>query len=376
LGSRRLALAAASAALSVLAGSADAHPPRQCLGQRATISGPNTHLHARGQRKVIVGTSHRDVIVGSRHAEWIVGGGGPDVICGGGGADYLFVGNASQLDRRTKLYGGPGDDYIDGSFADDRISGGPGNDRMDGEFGADRIVGDGGNDFIRAQKGADRVGGGNGEDHVEASSGRDLVHGGPGDDNLSTGSGNDVAFGDRGDDSIHLVWGRDVGWGGPGGDDLHGGSGDDICHGGPGTDAATGCEHRRTVEHPLPTAKWKSGGHHAARHHQHQRRRHRHPLREFERLPALRHMEAFLHRLQHKRVIKTPATTRRQKRRSAALGHRVREVVAQRYEQRLRHHHRDQAVFKRSVERYRIRAISAAISNQIDRLRWTPHRGP
>jgi Ca2+-binding RTX toxin-like protein len=345
------------------------HAPR-CMGHRATISGPNTHLHARGHRRVIIGTDHHDVILGGRRPEWIVGAGGSDLVCGGGGSDYVFVGNATRLDRRSRLSGGPGADYLDGSFSGDRISGGGGNDRIDGEYGADRISGDDGNDFIRAQKGADRIHGGRGADHVEASSGRDLVHGGPGDDKISTGPNDDLAFGDRGDDSLFLVWGDDVGWGGPGDDGLHGGPGEDICHGEHGTDQASGCEHRRSIEVLLPAAKPKSRAHRRGHH-----RPHRHPhLRHFDRVPALHRIEAFLHRLQGERAIKSPAVTVHQMRRSSALGHAVRKVVARRYEARRRGGHRVKAVFGRSVERYRVRGISAAISNQIDRLRWTPLR--
>jgi hypothetical protein len=85
-------------------------------------------------------------------------------------------------------------------------------------------------------------------------------------------------------------------------------------------------------------------------------------------------MERFLHRLQRRRVIAAVAITTRQMRRSSALAQAARRAVSRRYRTRLRQHHRVQAVFRRSVERYRVRSISAAISNQIDRLRWTPHR--
>jgi Ca2+-binding RTX toxin-like protein len=351
---------------------ADARPhAARCMGHTATITGPNTDLRARGHRRVIVGTDHHDVIVGGRRPEWIVGVGGSDIVCGGGGGDYVFVGNASRLDRPTRLDGGPGADYLDGGFSGDRLSGGGGNDRIDGEYGADRINGDHGNDFIRAQKGADRVHGGAGKDHVEASSGRDVVHGGSGADKISTGPNSDVAFGDRGDDSLFLVWGDDIGWGGPGNDGLHGGPGEDICHGEHGTDEASGCEHRRSIEVLREPAKPKGGSHH--RHHRHHRPHHHH-LRDFDRVRALRRLEAFWHRLQGMRAITGPAVTVHQMRRSAALGHAARKVVARRYETRRRGGHRVKAVFKRSVERYRVRGISAGISNQIDRLRWTPSR--
>ena len=103
--------------------------------------------------------------------------------------------------------------------------------------------------------------------------------------------------------------------------------------------------------------------------------RYRHDrLRNFDRVRAFRRIESFLHRLQAKRTIKSTAATDHQMRRSAKLGHAVRKVVARRYETRRRGGHRVEAAFRRSVERYRVRGISAAISNQIDRLRWTPLR--
>jgi hypothetical protein len=109
------------------------------------------------------------------------------------------------------------------------------------------------------------------------------------------------------------------------------------------------------------------------RHRIRQARRHD-GLRPFDQVTPVCHFERFLHRLQRQRTIKGPAVTTHQLRHSSVLGHSARRAVARRYRTRLRDRHRVLAVFKRSVERYRVRAISAAISNQIDRLRWTPHR--
>jgi hypothetical protein len=386
---QRVAIFIAAALLALVCGivlttDADAHREPRCLGHRATIDGPNTQLRARGHRRVIVGTRHRDVIVGSRRGDWIVGAGGLDVVCGAGGADYVFVGNATRNDKPTELQGGPGADYVDGGFARDRISGGPGDDRIDGEFGGDRILGAGGDDFIRAQRGGDRISGGHGDDHVEASTGRDLVRAGPGDDKVSTGPGFDRVFGDSGHDAIFLVWGGDVGHGGPGPDSLHGGPGEDRCLGDRGRDDGTGCEHRRSIERihhaamklgPAP----KRGPHGGPRHRRQRHHRHRHHdgngrsgPQPFARVRPVRRMEGFLHRLQSYRVIKSASVTTHQLHRTGALSHQAKQAVQRRYQERLSRGRVKRAVFRRSVERYRVRMISAGISNQIDRLRWTP----
>jgi hypothetical protein len=381
-----MGLAAVQLTVALVAAPAEARRQGRCLGHEATISGRNLHLHARGHRRVIVGTPRRDVIVGSRHGDWIVGAGGRDIVCGGGGSDYMFAGNVGHSDRPSRLFGGPGDDYLDGSYAGDRIYGGPGDDRIDGEFGGDRIDGGGGDDFIRAQRGGDRIAAGRGADHVEASTGEDVVRGGPGGDKISTGPDTDLVFGGRGDDRIFLVWGDDVGYGGRGDDYFQGGRGEDICFGGWGNDFAAACEHRRSIERipgpegsPAPGARARphhSHRHRSARAAPHRSRSHRaRPhgrIRPFDEVRAIRRLQGFLHRLRHRRVIKTAAITRHQLRRSAALGRQARIAVDRRYERRLRDRHRIQAAFRRSVEHYRVRAIRAAISNQIDRLRWTP----
>jgi Ca2+-binding RTX toxin-like protein len=386
-----IGLVLTGAAMALFSEPAEARERARCQGHKPTISGRNTGLEARGHRRVIVGTPHRDVIAGSKRGDWIVGAGGRDVVCGGGGSDFIFVGNVSHRDPRTTLSGGPGADYIDGGFSADRINGGPDGDKIDGEFGNDRIAGARGNDFIRAQKGADRINAGPGEDHVEASSGHDLVHGGPGRDKISTGPGEDLAFGDRGTDAIHLVWGNDVGYGGSGDDVLGGGPGEDICHGNSGHDAGGSCEHRRGLErrnHPVPRAgRLERVARHqqawqreqaARRNSRRPQRGHHvrgdHGLKPFERVAAVRRFERFLRRLQRQRAIKGTGVTDHLLRRGSALGHSARQAVDRRYRRRIRDRHPVLGVYKRSVERYRVRAISAAISNQIDRLRWTPIR--
>jgi Ca2+-binding RTX toxin-like protein len=370
---KRVVVSALALAAAVAAGtSADASRQRECQGHRATIVGPNTHFVATGHRRVIVGTSHRDVIVGTGRREWIVGARGRDVICAGAGGDYLFVGDENRHEEGTRLDGGPGADRISGSFGGDQIHGGSGDDALDGWFDGDRIVAGTGDDFVRGQSGADRIQTGSGNDHVESSSGRDAVRGGHGDDNISTGPGDDSAFGGDGRDSIHLLWDDDRAYGGPGNDHLGGGPGQDLCVGGPDPDRLTGCEQNRHLHRAALDRRAKSGQ--APGLYSHRPDGHRARLRPFEREPAFRRLKSFLRRLKRMASIDSAADTKRQLHRSAALTRRVGKVVDARYEKRLRNGTRVRAVFLESVERYRFRLVTVAISDEIDRLRWTAPR--
>jgi Ca2+-binding RTX toxin-like protein len=249
------------------------HKPK-CFGHRATIVGKNADSWAPGggimpgvghvghSRRPIIGTKRRDVIVGKRAAEWIVGNGGSDIICGRGGSDMIFLGAGDRpVEGRGRADGGPGPDYIHGTYRGDLIRAGGGTDLVDGEFGSDRIEGGNGSDFVRSQVGDDHIILGRGANHVESSSGADYVVGGPGPDNISTGSGRDRVDTGAGDDSIHLLAGNDRAFagvgddfvgGGDGNDVLQGGLGDDTCSGGHGFDTFIGCEGQREFEGPPP----------------------------------------------------------------------------------------------------------------------------
>lgn len=381
-GRQALRIAAAGLGLALLvtlvATSADAKRRRDCMGNRATIVGPNTGLRAEGNRRVIVGTSQRDVIIGTKRSEWIVGARGRDVVCAGRGRDFVFVGDENRHEHATKLDGGPEDDYIAGSFDGDLITGSGGDDTIDGQFGGDQIVGGSGDDFVRAQSGADRVRLGAGDDHVEASSGRDVVHGGPGSDDISTGPNQDAAFGEEGDDFLHLLWGNDRGYGGPGRDEIGGGPGNDFCVGGPDVDRMTGCEvtrhsHERRLIH-WSKRSTTAGAAIAFQGYAHARARGqsgRLHLKPFNRERAFRRLRQFLDRLQRTQANDSSDDTKRQLERSAELTKWVGRVVDRRHDKRLRHIGRVRAVFSQSVERYRFRQVTAAIADEIDRLRWT-----
>lgn len=104
------------------------------------------------------------------------------------------------------------------------VFGGPGDDVLEGTNGNDVIVGLGGNDTINGLKG------------------NDLICGDDGNDSINGSFGDDTAFGGRGDDSILGDKGRDTLFGDLGNDSLNGGVEADSCDGGVGNDTSSNCE--------------------------------------------------------------------------------------------------------------------------------------
>ena len=90
--------------------------------------------------------------------------------------------------------------------------------------------------------GQDRVFGGEGDDHIDGGSSADSLYGEEGDDTVEGGSGNDRLFGGEGDDVLDGGTGDDWLVGGEGNDQLTGGAGADRFVFGPdnGTDSITG----------------------------------------------------------------------------------------------------------------------------------------
>jgi Ca2+-binding RTX toxin-like protein len=94
------------------------------------------------------------------------------------------------------------------------LYGGSGNDRIQGGAGSDALFGDEGND------------------QLSAGGGSDLLHGGLGNDILNGGSGDDVLFGGAGNDRLSGDAGMDLLIGGTGFDAVRGGADNDILSGG------------------------------------------------------------------------------------------------------------------------------------------------
>jgi Ca2+-binding RTX toxin-like protein len=150
----------------------------------------------------------------------LYGGSGNDTLNGGDGPDLIF--------------GGAGSDTISPGGGNDRVFAGDGNDVMTdwsaaAASGADRFVGEGGVDTIdyglrstgvnvtlgagAADDGepgegddvdvtVENVNGGNGDDHIVGGTGANLFYGGAGNDTLDGGDDDDTLIGGYGDDTI------------------------------------------------------------------------------------------------------------------------------------------------------------------------------
>ena len=138
------------------------------------------------------------------------------------------------------MYGGTGDDLLDGQAGDDTAYGGDGNDRIYGRDGVDRLYGELGNDTIYTGNGYDTARGGGGADTLYGEEGNDLLYGDDGNDRLYGGFGGDTLYGGNNDDLLDGGPAGDALWGGYGNDRLYGGSGNDTLRGEYGNDIIDG----------------------------------------------------------------------------------------------------------------------------------------
>lgn len=198
-----LAVLALFGALTATAASAQT-TAATCDGEVATIVGTPGADN-------LVGTPGPDVIAGLQGNDTINGGGGDDIICGGQGNDVLRGGEGFDIifgaqgddviyaasgtttalredTRGARMFGGAGNDVINGSARWDRMQGGPGNDSLFGFEGRDWMRAGADNDTVNGGLGIDDMHGGNGRDTIELTSG-DLVRGGAGLDLCNLGSG-------------------------------------------------------------------------------------------------------------------------------------------------------------------------------------------
>jgi Ca2+-binding RTX toxin-like protein len=192
---------------------------------------------------------------GALPAANLFGGAGNDTLNGGSGADMLFGQSGNDIlngkGGNDLLFGGDGNDVMDGGTGDDQLFGGAGNDRMVWNPG-------GGTDLFEGGDGTDtaEVNGGNGAEvftitangsrvrfdrvspapfSLDIGSTENLVvHANGGNDTITVGNGLAVLIqltldGGAGDDTIT---------GGDGNDLLIGGVGNDLINGGRGNDTA------------------------------------------------------------------------------------------------------------------------------------------
>lgn len=98
---------------------------------------------------------------------------GNNVVNGGTGLNLL---------RNDTLYGGSGNDTLNGYAGDDTLYGGSGNDMLKGGLGDDTLYGGSGNDLLDGGLGDDVLYGGTGNDILIGGLGQDILYGGAGDD--------------------------------------------------------------------------------------------------------------------------------------------------------------------------------------------------
>ena len=243
-------------------------------------------LKAEGYWEDVFGGSGDDTITATGKGAWLFGGTGNDTITGSDTDWYL----------RERLFGGDGNDIIDGGGGRDIIYGGAGDDSLTGGSGADIFVFSEGHgtdtiqDFNAAEGdkihliGFDKTitwaqlsgkittvtdpnddtivtgvqidlsdwGGGTitlkgvtktdlTEDNFYLSGAWTVWRYGDSDDNeIDGGGGNNLIYGFEGADTLRGEQGDDWLFGGEGADALDGGEGDDVLFGGEGDDTLTG----------------------------------------------------------------------------------------------------------------------------------------
>ncbi|MDP9069233.1 MAG: hypothetical protein M3N53_12930 [Actinomycetota bacterium] len=220
-------------------------PPYYCAGAPATIAGTD------GDDELL-GTPLPDVIVALEGDDVIEGAGGDDVICGNGGND-LLGGNAGS----DRSFGGL---VMSWSMMGLLSSPGPptdsGDDELYGGFGNDDLEGYEGTDVYRGGRGSDLLNNGPGDDVFSGRRGRDTLtffgsnlgetinlklgtsSGASDNDSISSvenvmaSDGPDKIIGDGGSNLLSGMAGDDVLRGSGGTDRVDGGTGVDSCRGG------------------------------------------------------------------------------------------------------------------------------------------------
>jgi len=127
------------------------------------------------------------------------------------------VTTSSSVATPMWVFGGEGDDYIEGGAAGDELHGGDGEDELRGEAGNDLLLGGYADDDLSGGPGNDTLYGDNGVGGEDSSDGNDFLDGGEGDDVLYGEDGQDGLYGEGNDDML---------FGGAGADLLDGGDSD------------------------------------------------------------------------------------------------------------------------------------------------------
>ena len=197
-----------------------------------------------GGNDTLDGGDGNDTLQGDSGANSLIGGAGDDYFIAGDGADTFFGGSgqdtidysgsdaAVSINLTTNVFSGAdadndinggGIDAIIGSSYDDvligydgsstdpldaytnELWGGAGNDTIDGRDGGDYLDGGADDDSILGGAGDDTIFGGTGNDVIDAGAGTDSVDGGTGSDTILGGGDNNTLSGGDGADRIRIT---------------------------------------------------------------------------------------------------------------------------------------------------------------------------
>ncbi|MGB0935526.1 MAG: Ig-like domain-containing protein, partial [Alphaproteobacteria bacterium] len=186
----------------------------------SSLPGFKNIIHAKDDNDEVTGLDDSD------KDDRLYGGRGNDILNGEGGDD--------------RLYGGSGDDTLNGGTGDDQLRGDRGNDTLNGGWGEDYLAGGTGDDILNGGGDNDKLYGNSGDDTLNGDEGDDKLVGGSGDDTMSGGDDNDHLSGNSGDDVMNGDAGNDKIYGGSGDDEIDGGEDDDTISGGSGNDTILG----------------------------------------------------------------------------------------------------------------------------------------
>jgi hypothetical protein len=127
----------------------------------------------------------------SEHDWW----GLPETNCTSVSSDF------SACTGGDTMYGGNGDDYLEGANGGDYLYGGADVDLVFGDPGPDVIRGGADEDFLYGEQGSDNINGGMGDDEIAGGSGNDTLHGHSGAETIDAADGelDYIYCGDDGD---------------------------------------------------------------------------------------------------------------------------------------------------------------------------------
>ena len=236
----------------------------QLEGRLVRGFGGNDMITARvgGTGGLLFGGEGNDTVEGGDYFDYLQGGSGADKLVGGGGYDIAsYAGSTGGItvrlhSRQAKGGDAAGDTFPVSDIYTYSIKGGeeievsfPDVENLQGSAGADTLAGDFRNNHIWGGDGDDKIYGGPGLAEPNYVDGLDLVvHKSSGQRYWSFNQ--DSLYGEGGNDKIYGGPGNDKLYGGPGSDELYAGSGRDELYGGHGNDTLVAGDTVLTGRHP------------------------------------------------------------------------------------------------------------------------------